>query len=220
MRVRGCGQPVIEPLNPLEFRGRFSSHLTVNTADHAAFKSVAQSLGIDAIVVLLEGGGTLTHPVQPMTSAWHVGTLDDVLGELREQTRALAAHGLVVTRTKVEATLGVVGVPKTDAEAAAYPDLYFEQHLLVPLADEADRLGLAELCNHHNAHLSKTPRCSGPGGERRYVTMRHYNVGMGEASRRMKGFQGALKASGRKSIRTYWEYAVYDDRISLDTGWT
>jgi hypothetical protein len=109
-------------LRALALRGRFEAHLTVDTADAAAFDDACRALGVDCVMIALPEGA---HRSQPMTASHHDGELARVLDEIDALHAALEARGLRVLRAKLEAHTDNEGIPPSDADG------YFEYHLEV-----------------------------------------------------------------------------------------
>lgn len=219
MRLR----PYVELADRLRgrtFGGVFEAHVTVRTRDAAElarFEAYCDELGVKAIAIELSRGDT---PFQPMTGSYHHGALGAVQAEVLALSRALAAAGFEVTRTKIEATGANRDIPETDAEARAFPANYFEHHVKVRLPAGASLAPLTALVERHGAHLSRNARKVLPdGASERFVTLRAYDAGRRSVEPRFLALRAELLDAGYALAEPVREYTVYDTNAAVDAGW-
>src|SRR5690606_10672501 len=119
-----------EPMPPLEFAGDFETHLTLDAATPERVERAAlwaAEHGLKFTHIELDAGET---PSQPMVTYHGHGTLTGELAVARNRADRLAAAGLPVLRTKIEAAPADHGVPADRAAAEALPEwCYFEHHV-------------------------------------------------------------------------------------------
>jgi len=202
------------------FNGVFELHLTVAApgAEGGRFREACLGLGLKPILIEAPGA-QLT--LQPMTSSYHRGSLDEVVGEARRLAAGLEQAGFEVVRSKIEATLGTLGVPADDQQAlAGAPERYFEFHAKVALPPGADLSPLRGQCEALGARLSSNAfRVQQSGLQERFVTLRAYRVGRVTALGQFQELLGALRAAGFAPGHLLHEYMVADTNCMLDQGW-
>jgi hypothetical protein len=207
-------------LRALPCRGTFESHLTVTADDptrREAFKALCDRLGVKCVLIELARG---VSPSQPMTATYHQGDLAQVLTEVEELHTRLWEGGFPVVRVKLEAVASNPGVPITDAEAAHFPDGYFEFHakLCLPAGVDLERLG--DVCVRHGAHLSRNDRKREEDGTaERFVTLRVHRAGRERALAVCDALVRDLETAGFRVVQTLREFALYDGKVDLDAGW-
>ena len=103
---------------------------------------------------------------------------------------------------KIEASPLCAGVPRDDAAAATEPaGRYFEHHVKLLLAPDADTARLVGLAMRHAAHVSRNAlRAREDGRLERFVTQRCHRVGRPEARRRFEALLAALTGNGYEVI--------------------
>lgn len=204
--------------------GTYESHITIvaDTASMAqAFEVFCAREGVKFVQIELPLG---EHPGQPMTAAYHRGSVSQVITEVAELTRRVRAAGFLVTRVKLEAVANNRGVPVTDEETRRFPSRnYFEFHGKIALPQDTDALTLDTLrdhCARYNAHLSRNVRKQRADGKlERFVTMRVYGRGREVATRHWQELENSLRAAGYDLGNTLHEYTLFDSHGSLDAGW-
>jgi hypothetical protein len=201
--------------------GTFESHVTTETADAAGrqrFRDVCRSLGVKCVFIELPDG---TTPSQPMTACYHHGAIGQVLGEVAAICHGLRAAGFPITRVKLEAIATNEGIPDSDEEAARAPaGDYFEFHVKLLLAPDADLGALASCCGRHAARLSRNAlKTERDGRAERFVTLRLYGVGRRTAFARLDALERDLGAAGFAVVNRQREYTIFDSAESLDAGW-
>ncbi|RUT00941.1 hypothetical protein DSM106972_069470 [Dulcicalothrix desertica PCC 7102] len=155
-----------------------------------------------------------------MTASYHRGTLISVKQEAYKLAREFESSGFAVARVKIEAMVNNQDVPVSDRQAQVLPTTnYFEFHVKVILAP-SDIEMLAQLCLHHDAHLSANAfKYQQHGQQQRFITMRMYGVGLHTARLRFNTLLAELRATKLKLSQPQQEYSVFDSNINLDAGW-
>lgn len=199
--------------------GTFEAHVTVRPPAGGldGFRAACAQLGVKCIEIELPVGET---PAQPMTASTHAGALPDVVGEVAALAAALAAAGFEVVRQKIEAMPDNAGVPASDADAAAQPERYFEYHVQLAVAPDADLAALAAACTPHGARLSRNARARRPdGAAERFVTLR-VHAGRATAEARFGELVRTLTAFPKVHVeKRICEYTVLDSDLAVDRGW-
>jgi XTP/dITP diphosphohydrolase len=195
--------------------GTFEAHITVAVCDLETFRAACTELGVKCISIELPDGANKS---QPMTASFHHGELIAVEREVLEIARALAKKGFDVTRSKIERHGRLEKTtPETDDEARAAPSTnYFEYHVKIAPAADADIAVLAAKLAAVGGHLSRNARNT--TGER-FVTLRAKGVGRVTAEARFAALLALieeLRVPIRSRIR---EYTVKDSNLDLDRGW-
>lgn len=133
----------------------------------------------------------------------------------------LGAAGFGVIRVKIEAAPWNEGVPGTSRDARIQPDdRYFEHHVKLLLAQDADLSMLSTLSEVHAAHLSRNARRVRDDGFReRFLTQRFHSLGRVEARERLDALVDAVRTAGHAILEVEEEYVVYDSNLALDAGW-
>lgn len=198
--------------------GGFEFHITVRAQDAAGLAAWAGERGVKFTHIVLARGETVS---QPMLTVRAGGVLEAVLAEADAMAGDLRVAGFEVTRVKVESSPFGDGVPATAAEASRQPaDRYFEHHLKLLLAPDADEVALAELVVPHGAHLSRNARrVREDGCAERFVTQRCHRVGADTAVGKLERLVAAVRGAGYEMVGVEREYVVYDSRPSVDAGW-
>lgn len=155
-----------------------------------------------------------------MTASYHRGTLISVKQEAYNLAREFDLAGFAVVRVKIEAMVNNQNVPVSDKQAQVLPTTnYFEFHVKVTLAP-SDIEMLAQLCLHHDAHLSANAfKYEQHGQQQRFITMRMYGVGLHTAQVSFNTLLAVLRAKNIKLSQLQQEYSVFDSNINLDAGW-
>ncbi|MDA2810283.1 nucleotidyl transferase AbiEii/AbiGii toxin family protein [Nocardiopsis sp. RSe5-2] len=221
----------------MEFTGDFETHLTLDARTPkqvVAASRWARENKLKFTHIELDRGASAS---QPMVTYHGHGTLTGELGIAEKWGRRLAEAGFPVTRTKIEASPLNSGVPRTREEAQALPDhCYFEHHIKLLLAPDADLEALSRLVEPHRARLSRNARRTRADGyQERFVTQRCSRVGHGTADTLFERLSDALRRYGlnrvapwqrRRSetpipgvLDTEREFVVYDSALELDAGW-
>ncbi|MDX3840595.1 hypothetical protein [Streptomyces europaeiscabiei] len=177
--------------------------------------------------IVLDRGVT---PDQPMLTVRGEGGLSAQRVAASVWTGRLGVAGFGVARVKIEAAPWNEDVPRTAVEARALPPgCYFEHHVKLVLADDAEVATVRALAERHCAHVSRNARREldgrsepdgrGGRGHERFVTQRCRDVGRPEARRRLDALLDALAGAGFKAVEVEEEFVVHDDRPALDSGW-
>src|SRR5687768_15398361 len=123
----------------MDFEGDFESHVTVRAEGPGgpdALAAWAAVRGLKFTHIELARGRTVS---QPMVTRQGRGSLRHELDRTRALAGELAGAGFAVTRIKLEAAPWSHAVPLSDEDGArAAPDQYFEHHVKLVLADDAD----------------------------------------------------------------------------------
>ena len=183
-------------------REEFETHVTVRAPcaaeDVTRLREWASSHELKFTHIILARGRT---PSQPMLTRHGHGTLADEHARAAELAAALGADGFDVTRVKIEAAPWNVGVPRTDAAAAADPpQRYFEHHVKLLLPVEADAAPIVAVARPHGAHVSHNAlRRRDDGRQERFVTQR-------------------VHRQGRAGGRLFARHVAAPDRAATDHG--
>lgn len=208
-----------------EFVGKFETHLTVRIADAAPSNSAtwrvldgwAHANAWKVLHIVLDRG---VESSQPMLTRRTVGDLASATAAAMRAAEELSRVGVQVVRTKLEVASDHADAPKTDADASAAFERYFEHHVKLLLAMNSDTTFLARLAMSHGAHLSRNAlRRRDDGCVERFVTQRCRGVGRTVASARLEALTSAILDAGFTAIEIEAEYVVVDSDHSLDAGW-
>ena len=121
-----------------------------------------------------------------------------------------------VLRYKLETTANCSIVPKTSEEVDK--NLYFEFHFKCIIKDKNEYEKLKILCKNNNAHLSKNSYKKYEDYEKRFVTIRVYDI-QKKALDKYLYTEDLIKKIGIKIDGACREYTVFDSNIELDNGW-
>ncbi|MGX6606476.1 nucleotidyl transferase AbiEii/AbiGii toxin family protein [Micromonosporaceae bacterium Da 78-11] len=200
--------------------GTFEIHLTGVAGQAGSLAAFAAEHGLTFLHIELDRGDTRS---QPMLTLHGSGTLQRQQADAHDWCERLRAGGLLVVRTKIEATPWSTGVPQSDQEARDEPaERYFEHHVKVrlPSGRVADQLAVTDVAERHDARLSLNARRRGPdGGQHRFVNQRCHQVGRATATRRLDALVDDLRAGGHEVLSVEQEYVVHDSHLDLDRGW-
>jgi len=200
----------------------FETHLTVRVPqpgdEDAGLARWAQRRGMKYARILLDRGVT---PQQPMFTYHGSGVLPAQLALAQQSVRELRADGFDVMRVKVEAAPWNEDVPRSAAEASALmPECYFEHHVKLALAGDAEVDAVRRIGTRHAGHVSRNARRGLHGGtHERFLTQRCRLAGRPEAHRRLEALVDELARAGHHVIEVEEEFVVHDDNPGLDHGW-
>lgn len=189
----------------------FEVHLTTrafSVEEQPVFEQVCSEAGAKPLLIELAKGDSR---IQPMLSFVIQATdINTALETAERQKKKLAEKGFPVLRTKIE-------IPAAFSSAIGHSGTvfapYFEWHGKVDFVFPEQ---LEKLCIENRAHLSKNSLQK--EGFTRFVTLREY--GSGDVfNARVKMLSGMLEKGGWKLHKQEFECCIYDDRVSLDTGW-
>jgi hypothetical protein len=201
------------------FDGVFETHLTVRLPGRLGegdegLARWAERHEMKYAMILLDRGAT---PQQPMLTYHRLGMLPAQLVLARRRVRELCGAGFDVVRVKVEAAPWNEDVPQSAVEASALmPGCYFEHHVKLVLADDAEVDAVRRIGTRHAGHVSRNAR---RGLHERFLTQRCQLVGHPEAHRRLEALLDALAREGHHVIEVEEEFVVHDDNPGLDHGW-
>ncbi|MFJ2775868.1 hypothetical protein [Kitasatospora sp. NPDC087315] len=211
------------PPSPAEagFLGEFETHVTVACPDGdlPGLERWAAERGVKLLHIRLARGRTKSQPMVTLNGA---GSLRQQRVAAEELTDGLSAAGYRPVRVKIEATPWTDGVPASDEDARRLgPERYFEHHLKVALAADAEREALTAVAAGHGAHVSwNARRVAGPSGrQQRFVTQRCHGVGLRTAGDRLDRLVGAVAGAGFDILSVEREFVVYDSNLAVDDGW-
>ena len=200
------------------FEGLLETHLTIAAGpaavDFDVLERFAHEHALRCLHIVLPRGA---HPSQPMLTRRVQATLPRALADAARLAAALAAAGLRVCRTKIEAPPDAAGVPAHDDGGGGR---YFESHVKLRLPLGADLATPTAIAAAHGAHLSRNARSTGTDGvETRFVTQRVAGAGSLRASAAARTLAAALDAAGLAVAGVETEYVVHDSNLSIDAGW-
>jgi len=205
------------------FAGTFETHLTVRLPGlpgegNEGLARWAGRHGMKYAEILLDRGAA---PRQPMLTYHGTGTLPSQLALAQQRTGDLRGDGLDVVRVKVEAAPWNEDVPQSAAEASALtPGCYFEHHVKLALASDAEVDAVRLVGSQHAGHVSRNARRGAHDGRHeRFLTQRCRLVGRPEARLRLEALLGALAGAGHDVMEVEEEFVVHDDNPGLDHGW-
>jgi hypothetical protein len=198
--------------------GHFETHLTVAPAhDDDLIEGWAAVHSAKYTRIVLDRGRA---PDQPMLTVRGRGTLEEQRTRAHACVAALRDAGLTVVRVKIEASPFNDGVPQTARDAAAAPQRYFEHHIKLVLAGDAELARVRAISERHDAHVSRNARRALDGGRHeRFVTQRCRDAGLPQARGWLDALLAALAADGFNPVEVEQEYVVLDDHPELDAGW-
>ena len=219
----------------MEFAGDFETHLTLDARTPERIEEAARwarANGLKFTHIRLDQGPSAS---QPMVTYHGHGTLAGELAVAERWAERLSGAGLPVTRTKIEASPKNTGVPWTAEQAHALPEhCYFEFHVKLLLAPDADLDALTRLVEPHRARLSRNARrVREDGYQERFVTQRCSRVGRPTAWALYLDLLDELAGQGLRYLSprraseapepgildTEQEFVVHDSALDLDAGW-
>jgi hypothetical protein len=201
--------------------GEFETHLTVRAYRPDAVASLgrwAASHGLVLTPGVLDRGRT---PARPTLTLRGTGSLDDQRRAGDRCAEQLAEAGFTVVRTKLEAATWNEGVPRTDAEAAAFPaHCHFVHRVKLRLPIPYDTKRLTRVVEGHTAHLSRNARRVLAGGvQERSVTQRARGVGRPTARARLDALLDSLTESDFRPVDIEEGFVLDDDNPAINGGW-
>lgn len=144
------------------------------------------------------------------------------LAQAGEVAARLRADGFEPVRVKIESAPWAPEVPRRpcadEVDDERYDERYFEHHVKLLLAADADLVGLAARVVPHGAHLSWNARRVRDGGRHeRFVTQRCRGVDAEGAGRAMERLLAEL--DGLTVLGVEREFVLHDSDLSVDDGW-
>ena len=138
-------------------------------------------------------------------------------------SKEILSEGWIVERQKIEATpclrVGSENCPIEDCDINNYPSTnYFEFHAKISMTKTNKEI-IKELCEKHQAHLSRNAFKKFDKFDHRFLTMRLYNIGQKTAFAKFDALLDCLKNANIEVVNTQREYAVWDTNVQLDAGW-
>jgi hypothetical protein len=205
------------------FAGVFETHLTVRLPGRLGegdegLARWGESRGMKCAEILLDRGVT---PQQPMLTYHGSGVVPTQLALAQRRVGELREDGFDVVRVKVEAAPWNEDVPQSAAEASALMlGCYFEHHVKLVLADDAEVEEVRRIGTRHAGHVSRNARRGlHDGRHERFLTQRCRLVGRPEAHGRLEALLDALVRAGHHVMEVEEEFVVHDDNPGLDRGW-
>lgn len=202
----------------------FEIHLTTNhLADDQIplFEKFCQNLGKKAVVIELPIG---EHTQQPMmTFSKHAHHIKEILAYVDKLRPQFFAHHFDIIRTKIE-------IPADDYHRYCqdFGDVagYFEWHGKVEFNSNYFLQELRQMAEYGGYHLSKNALKHQPN--QRFVTYRDndHDAFVQKVQTIKTHIQnkhvlyGSDKLFGLNLLKSQSEYCVYDDKLSLDKGWS
>ncbi|WP_237304901.1 hypothetical protein [Streptomyces qaidamensis] len=168
------------------------------------------------------GGFKLTHIVlargrmrdQPMLTLCGSASYAEEFRRAREVTARLRADGFEPVRVKIESSPWAPEVPRRPCADGRY----FEHHVKLLLAPDADLARLTARVLPHGAHLSWNARRVRAGARHeRFVTQRCRGVDAEGAGRELERLLTEL--GGYEVLGVEREFVLHDSDVSMDDGW-
>lgn len=204
----------------------FEIHLTVNelTDDKISdFENLCQKLGGKAILIELPMG---EHTQQPMmTYVKQANNITEILADIDNLKPQFLNQGFNIIRTKIE-----IPADQYDEYVKQFPDTkgYFEWHGKVefPYSHNYALQKLRSIAHYHQAHLSQNSLKNNPS--QRFITYRSNDFKnfkdkidiIKQSVNREEDYPYLPVFISLKIIKEQAEYCVYDDKLSLDNGWS
>lgn len=202
------------------FDGMFDTHLTARLpdGDDDFLTRYARGHELKYARILLDQG---VNPQQPMLSYSGEGTLPERLALSERRSGELREAGFEVVRVKIEAAPWNRDVPQSAAEASELSaGCYFEHHVKLLLADDAEAEAVRRIGTRHAGHVSRNGRrVLSDSRHERFLTQRCRLVGRPEARRRLDALLDDLQRADHQVIEIEEEFVVHDDNLGLDRGW-
>jgi len=196
----------------------FEIHITVSSAEIAAFRAACTALGVKPLFLALQlAAGGAARDV--MTSSVHFGSDESVLKEASRISSGLSAAGFDVVRTKIETAPWHPSVPTLKSPNST-AGLYFEAHLAVSCR-ETDRPRLSAVATTLGLHLSRNVMKQSDDGTCIIMATVRDEVSIYESFRaRVDDCRAAIAKSGFAVDKVIVEYVLLDDRVEHDAAWT
>jgi len=171
----------------------------------------------------------------------YASNTDDVIRETYYDGKWFADRGFEVLRHKIECLASASGVPKTDEDAEAWPDRYFEFHIRVRSTESHDEV--VEGAPEDDAHAMSpgelealktlaadfstqfgTPvplSYNRAKAGQRYMNVRFSGCGSDTARARVQEIVDAISQHTPSLVheKTISEYVWADDNRAMDSGW-
>jgi hypothetical protein len=209
-------------MNTTSFTGEFETHITVGNCYVERLQAWCADRNIKFLHIVLDSAQmAVEHHSQPMLTWRSWGDFDRELAVAKRLAAELTAEGFPVARIKIEAAPSNGGVPQSALDAASQPaDRYFEHHLKLNFAPDADLKLLRSIAAAHSAHLSYNAlQVSTDEWTKRFLTQRCMEVGWSDARVRLQQLIEQIASLGYRPIEIESEFVVYDSNLALDRGW-
>lgn len=193
----------------------FEFHLSVEVVDKhhlQAFKDYCSAVGAKALVIELARG---KHQQQPMLSkVGYYQRTPKAIEQAEKEAKKLVEAGFSLRRIKIEIPFDCVQYYATTKPTQSKDVLpYYEWHGKLHY-ERKD--ALLEVCETHGAHLSRNALKA--QASLRFITVREF----GEQElfvQRVEALTAELLSKGWNIEKQQWEYCIYDNHTTLDTGW-
>lgn len=202
----------------------FEIHLTINALAEnkiTEFEKACQNLGGKAVIIELPMGKNTQQPMFTFTQKSE--NLADIFVKIEPIKQELAKQNFEVIRTKIE-------IPAEQAEALLVenPETlitngYFEWHGKVTFQEIADLSLLKNIALITQSHLSKNALKNLQN--QRFLTIRQYGI-LNFSHAKNAFYQKTQRVKNHLQnypqftlVKSQHELCIYDDKISLDTGW-
>ena len=215
-------------------KGRFEAHATTLPIDgktFSDFEKKCSKLNMNAVNIELPSDSL--HPIQPMSTFWHQGTLESAIIHMYSKARQMFREGIPVKRLKLEIALDenietsncsdlyqsgvfplVEGEKRRDSNS-----VYFEFHIKVLIVPDQKSL-FKFISSRHRCHVSRNAKKKDVGGRFQwFTTLRLYNVTLSQALSKFKAVCSDLTENGFLICSRHREYAIHDNCVMLDKGW-
>lgn len=207
--------------------GLFEIHITIDTENYGFYRlwELSAREKIKIIFAVADKG---KYPHQYMTGVWFSGDFASALEMMRGLESRMAAAGIIIMRSKIEAMASNEGVPANDCEFCGYMEAnagilvgrpYFEYHTKVILRGEQTCSELAAQCTSTD-NVKCAVSINLCGSQKPLLTIRVYNHGREYADEQKDKIVAALATAGYTvSDKMQREFSVYDSNDAIDSGW-
>ncbi|MGW7279377.1 hypothetical protein ACWGIV_13920 [Streptomyces sp. NPDC054844] len=208
--------PVGVPLwhDPPVSASQYETHVTVRCPEPGEAERLgrwAAAAGVKLTHIVLARGRT-RH--QPMLTLRGSRTYARESARAAETVARLRADGFRPVRVKIESSPWAAEVPRRPCGAGQY----FEHHVKLLLAADADTAALAARVVPHGAHLSwNSRRVRDDAAHERFVTQRCHSVDAQGAGRALEGLLTEL--APLRVLEVEREFVLHDSDVTLDDGW-
>ncbi|MGW1210530.1 hypothetical protein ACWD5F_12960 [Streptomyces sp. NPDC002499] len=193
----------------------YETHVTVRCADARESERLrrwAAAADLKLTHIVLARGRMREQPMLTLSGAPSYAAES---ARARDVVARLRADGFVPVRVKTESTPWAPEVPRLPCDDGRY----FEHHVKLRLAADADLAALTARVAPHGAHVSWNARRVREGGRRqeRFVTQRCHGVDAQEARRALEALLSEL--AGFEVVDVEQEFVLHDSDVSIDEGW-
>ncbi|MEU4875468.1 hypothetical protein [Streptomyces sp. NPDC021608] len=192
----------------------YETHVTVRCSgpdESRRLRRWAATAGLRLTHIVLARGRMREQPMLTLSGdrSWA-----EASARARRVVTRLVADGFVPVRVKTESAPWAPEVPLLPCG----DERYFEHHVKLRLAADADLLALAARVVPHGAHLSwNARRVEGDGLHERFVTQRCRGVDAEGARVALRRLLTELR--GCEVLCVEQEFVLHDSDLSVDDGW-